>query len=117
MGNWLVPLRQARKARRTAQAGRKRTCPGWLLAKYRAFSPRYAFYNGMGRGAALERVYWSPQTKEFVAVYLNQVYDIEDTSDRCIERYTWVWRGNKMVELHQSGVACGWRSRKPGWTS
>lgn len=89
----------------------ERTCPRWLREKYQAFRPHYKFANADSTPAELEQIKLH-STGEFVGVYFNRIYTTGSPSDRRIERYTWVWRNGKMVQLTQSGGNCGWRPLK-----
>ena len=91
----------------------KRGCPQWLAEKYRAFRPQYEFDVYTTSGADLEEIRMH-STGEYVGVYFNHVKIVGNEQKRWVERYVWVWRNNRMVEVTQIGVDHGWRQLKRG---
>lgn len=100
----------AGSARKSSKNG-SRTCPKWLLDKYMDFQPRYAFASTKASPATLEEIKVH-ETGEYVAIYANKVFDTNCISKPWTERYMWVWRGNRMVQLSQWGGNSGWRRLK-----
>lgn len=90
--------------------------PGWLVQKYKRFLPSYSYSNGF-QPVDLEKVRWWPDTLEWVGVYYARTYAGEsEYGRRDIERYVWVWRAGRMVQLKQFGVPHSWRSSREDWS-
>ncbi len=85
--------------------GNRKECPPWLLKKYKAFKVWYEYAGNTGdeTPSSLEGVK-RLSTGEWAGVYINHIHLVENRSVQWSEKFTWVWRAGKMVELSQSGL-------------
>ncbi len=81
---------------------RQRKCPAWLAAKYRALRVTYVFDPPTSYHANLER-FKQLNTGEWACVLSQPVHMVHNPVQCWTERFVWVWRDNRMVELEQYG--------------